>query len=210
MFAVSDGHRTTCIQRPRDATRASLVARREIADRPMPRDSPSSRDPSPRTSGSSKGRGKRVVFALVARRDRRRIDRLVVRVAGEELDAAARRSGPRSRTSSQCSTTPTHNWPPTSVASTLLTGIKEAARQEVGMVGFGEQRISVLTTPNAPLTLPPGWPYDAISQIIAVRAASAAAAARRWSLAGSRSGSSRSGSRPRDDDSPRTVRRPTP
>ena len=42
------------------------------------------------------------------------------------------------------------------------------------MVGFGEQRISVLTTPNAPLTLPTGWPYDAISQIVAVRAAIAA------------------------------------
>jgi cell division protein FtsB len=49
-------------------------------------------------------------------------------------------------------------------------GIKEAARQEVGYVGVGEQRISVLSTPNAPVTLPTGWPYDAIAQIIAVRA----------------------------------------
>jgi cell division protein FtsB len=48
-------------------------------------------------------------------------------------------------------------------------GIKEAARQEVGYVGVGEQRISVLSTPEAPLTLPTGWPYDAIAQIIAVR-----------------------------------------
>ncbi|MGZ4804789.1 MAG: FtsB family cell division protein [Ilumatobacteraceae bacterium] len=50
-------------------------------------------------------------------------------------------------------------------------GIKEAARQEVGYVGIGERRISVLATPDAPLTLPTGWPYDAIAQIIAVRAA---------------------------------------
>ncbi len=49
-------------------------------------------------------------------------------------------------------------------------GIKEAARQEVGFVGVGEQRISVLSMPDAPLTLPTGWPYDAITQIIAVRA----------------------------------------
>lgn len=56
-------------------------------------------------------------------------------------------------------------------------GIKEAARQEVGYVGLGEQRISVLTTPNAPVTLPAGWPYDAISQIVAVRSAAVAAAA---------------------------------
>jgi cell division protein FtsB len=55
-------------------------------------------------------------------------------------------------------------------------GIKEAARQEVGYVGIGEQRISVLSTPNAPLTLPTGWPYDAIAQIVAVRSATAAAA----------------------------------
>jgi cell division protein FtsB len=55
-------------------------------------------------------------------------------------------------------------------------GIREAARQEVGYVGFGEQRISVLSTPNAPLTLPTGWPYDAISQIVAVRSAAAVAA----------------------------------
>ena len=56
-------------------------------------------------------------------------------------------------------------------------GIREAARQEVGYVGLGEQRISVLSTPNAPVTLPAGWPYDAISQIVAVRSAAAAAAA---------------------------------
>jgi cell division protein FtsB len=56
-------------------------------------------------------------------------------------------------------------------------GIKEAARQEVGYVGVGEQRISVLSTPDAPVTLPTGWPYDAIAQIIAVRAASPPVAA---------------------------------
>jgi hypothetical protein len=50
-------------------------------------------------------------------------------------------------------------------------GIKEAARQELGYIGVGEERISVLSTPNAPLALPAGWPYDTISQIIAVRAA---------------------------------------
>jgi hypothetical protein len=48
-------------------------------------------------------------------------------------------------------------------------GVTEAARQEVGYVGVGERRISVLATPNAPVTLPTGWPYDAIAQIIAVR-----------------------------------------
>jgi hypothetical protein len=55
-------------------------------------------------------------------------------------------------------------------------GIKEAARQDVGFVVMGEQRISVLSTPNAPVTLPIGWPYDAIAQIVAVRTAAPAAA----------------------------------
>ncbi len=55
-------------------------------------------------------------------------------------------------------------------------GIKEAAREEVGYGGATEKRVTVLPPPNAPLTLPAGWPYDGVSQIIAVRAAQAAAA----------------------------------
>lgn len=49
-------------------------------------------------------------------------------------------------------------------------GAKEAARDELGLVDRGEIRISVLPS-AAPLTLPAGWPYDAVTQIIAVRAA---------------------------------------
>lgn len=49
-------------------------------------------------------------------------------------------------------------------------GIEEAAREEIGYVGKGEARVSVLPAPEAPLTLPTGWPYDAVSQIIAARA----------------------------------------
>jgi cell division protein FtsB len=50
-------------------------------------------------------------------------------------------------------------------------GAKEAARDELGLVEQGEIRISVLPGDSAPLTLPAGWPYDAVTQIIAVRAA---------------------------------------
>ena len=50
-------------------------------------------------------------------------------------------------------------------------------RLAIGKVRFvGEQRISVLATPDAPIALPAGWPYDAITQIVAVRAGLAAAA----------------------------------
>ncbi|MEO5723080.1 MAG: septum formation initiator family protein [Ilumatobacteraceae bacterium] len=49
-------------------------------------------------------------------------------------------------------------------------GIREAAREEVGYVPAGGKRVSVMPLPQAPLTLPTGWPYDGVSQIIAVRA----------------------------------------
>jgi cell division protein FtsB len=50
-------------------------------------------------------------------------------------------------------------------------GIKEAARDVIGYGEPGEVRISTSPPPPAPLTLPTGWPYDAVSQIIAVRVA---------------------------------------
>lgn len=48
-------------------------------------------------------------------------------------------------------------------------GVREAARREVGYTGRGEQRWTILPAPSAPLTLPAGWPYDVVGQIIAVR-----------------------------------------
>ena len=50
-------------------------------------------------------------------------------------------------------------------------GTQEAARAQLGLVTPGEQRISVLAPTDGILPLPKGWPYDAVSQIIAVRAA---------------------------------------
>ncbi len=48
-------------------------------------------------------------------------------------------------------------------------GAKEAARSEIGVVAPGEMRLSVLPAPAAPLTLPSGWPYDTVTQIVALR-----------------------------------------
>lgn len=48
-------------------------------------------------------------------------------------------------------------------------GVREAAREEIGYVVPGEERLTVMPLPSAPLSLPTGWPYDTISQIIAVR-----------------------------------------
>ena len=53
-------------------------------------------------------------------------------------------------------------------------GAMEAARDELGVVAPGEIRISMLDLPNAPAALPTGWPYDAVIQIVATRAALAA------------------------------------
>jgi cell division protein FtsB len=122
-----------------------------------------------------KGRGKRLVFALVA---------LVIAAAlGASLFVLPVKSWLQqrddlARKQNQLAVLNNANAQLAADVSRLNTpdGIKEAARQEVGMVGFGEQRISVLETPDAPITLPTGWPYDAISQIVAVRASEAAAA----------------------------------
>ena len=56
------------------------------------------------------------------------------------------------------------------------TGIKEAARSGINYVDAGEQRITVLPVGKAPVVLPPGWPFDQVTQIIAIREAQATAA----------------------------------
>lgn len=55
-------------------------------------------------------------------------------------------------------------------------GAKEAARTELGVVGPGEDRISVLPDPSMAIALPTGWPYDAVRGIVAVRTAELAGA----------------------------------
>ncbi len=166
MSTVSDGHRTTCIQRPRDATQASARARSaESADssrfaeftRPIAKD-----------KRLVKGRGKRLVFSLVA---------LVIAAAliaslfVLPVKSWLQQRDDLAQKQNELAVLNNANAQLAADVTRLQTpdGIKEAARQEVGYVGIGEQRISVLATPNAPLTLPTGWPYDAIAQIVAVR-----------------------------------------
>ncbi len=56
-------------------------------------------------------------------------------------------------------------------------GVEEAAREEIGFVKRGEIRLTVLPAPEAPITLPSGWPYDAFTQVIAARQQPAATTA---------------------------------
>ena len=53
-------------------------------------------------------------------------------------------------------------------------GIEQAAREEIGYVQQGEIRYTILPPPEAPATMPAGWPYDTFAKIIAVRSAAAA------------------------------------
>jgi cell division protein FtsB len=55
-------------------------------------------------------------------------------------------------------------------------GAKEAARDELGLVAPGEIRISMLDVAQAPARLPAGFPYDAVTQIVATRTEQAQAA----------------------------------
>ena len=50
-------------------------------------------------------------------------------------------------------------------------GIREAAREEIGYVLTGEERLSVLPAPPLPDELPDGWPYNVVTEIFAARTA---------------------------------------
>lgn len=56
-------------------------------------------------------------------------------------------------------------------------GVEDAAREELGFVMAGEQRQQIVGDSQAPLELPMGWPYDLVTQIVAVRVNEAAAKA---------------------------------
>lgn len=170
---VSDGHRTTSIQRPRDAARARI-------ERGTERDPDSSifaefTRPIAKEKQLVKGRGKRLFFALVATVI---AAALIASLFVLPVKSWLQQRDDLARKQNELAVLSDANAQLAADVNRLQTpdGIKEAARQEVGYVGVGEQRISVLSTPNAPLTLPAGWPYDTISQIVAVRAAAAAAA----------------------------------
>ena len=170
MDAVSDGHRTTSIQRPR-ASGTDLLERDPDSSRLGDFTRPIAEE-----KQLVKGRGKRLLFALIAM--------VIVAALMASLFVLPVKSWRQQRHDlakkrNELAVLSDANAQLAADVNRLQTpdGIKEAARQEVGYVGIGEQRISVLSTPDAPITLPTGWPYDAIAQIIAVRAAPAPTAA---------------------------------
>jgi cell division protein FtsB len=48
-------------------------------------------------------------------------------------------------------------------------GVREAAREEIGFVEADEHRQSLLPFPELPTVLPDGWPYNVVTDVIALR-----------------------------------------
>jgi len=54
-------------------------------------------------------------------------------------------------------------------------GLEDAAREELGFVIAGEERLTVIGESEAPIDLPTGWPYELVERIVATRVAEQAA-----------------------------------
>ena len=103
-------------------------------------------------SSSSRRRGYRARSIGVGRgRHRRRADRRAVRAAGQGVVPPAGRPRRARSASSPCSTAA--NAQLAAEVNRLQTpdGIKEAARDEIGFVQRGENRVTVLPAPEAPV-----------------------------------------------------------
>lgn len=48
-------------------------------------------------------------------------------------------------------------------------GIVQAAREELGFIQRGEQRITMVAAPAASAMMPTGWPFNTVNQILSVR-----------------------------------------
>jgi len=160
----SGGHKTSAIPRPKDSTRA--------ADRPSSDDTRFSdfTRPIPREKQLVRGRAKRGVIALAATVI---TAALVAALFVLPVKAWLRQQDDIERKQKELAALQQANAELTNEVSRLQTaeGIEEAAREEIGYVQRGEIRLTVLPAPNAPITMPGGWPYDAVAQIVAVRTA---------------------------------------
>jgi cell division protein FtsB len=166
---TSGGHKTSAIPRPKDAARgdtATLERRDDTLLGDFTR-------PIAQEKQLVKGRGKRTIVALAA---------LVITAALVAalfvlpVKAWLRQRGDIDQKQSELAALDQANAELADEVGRLNTpeGIEEAAREEIGYVQRGEIRLTVLPAPAAPLTMPSGWPYDAVGQIITVRQQSVA------------------------------------
>jgi cell division protein FtsB len=155
--AMSDRHSTTTIARPRpvvdgDGTRTPSQGRRRI----------------PRYKQLARGRWKRIGVAFGATVVAAAITAALFVLPVQAWFSQADETSEKRR---QLDVINSANAQLEAEINRLNTddGVRDAARRELGYTGQGEQRWTVLPAPAAPLTLPVGWPYDSVSQIIAVR-----------------------------------------
>ncbi len=168
----SGSHKTSAIPRPKDATQAMTRA----ADRP---DSTNHNGtlgdftrPIAREKQLVKGRAKRGVITLGAMVI---TAALVAALFVLPVKAWLRQRDDIAVKAKELSALDQANAELSDEVGRLRTpeGIEEAAREEIGYVQRGEIRLTMLPAPPAPITMPSGWPYDAIAQIVAVRTADA-------------------------------------
>ena len=166
----SGGHKTSAIPRPKDATQAATRAidrsddtRGTLSDftRPIARE-----------KQLVKGRAKRGVIAIGAMVI---TAALVAALFVLPVKAWLRQRDDIAVKEKELSALDQANAQLSDEVGRLQTpeGIEEAAREEFGYVQRGEIRLTMLPAPPAPITMPSGWPYDTVAQIVAVRTAEA-------------------------------------
>ncbi|NMD24113.1 MAG: hypothetical protein GYA65_08015 [Actinobacteria bacterium] len=165
----SSGHKTSAIPRPPDATRSRT--------RPIDRTSEGTladfTRPIAREKQLVKGRAKRGIIALAAMVI---TASLVAALFVLPVKAWLRQADDIAGKDKELTALDQANAELADEVSRLQTpeGIEEAAREEIGYVQRGEIRLTMLPAPAAPITMPGGWPYDTVAQIVAVRTTQAA------------------------------------
>ncbi|MGB8858958.1 MAG: septum formation initiator family protein [Ilumatobacteraceae bacterium] len=165
---TSSGHKTSAIPRPKDATRS----RTRPVERPGEARLGDFTRPIAREKQLVKGRAKRGVIALAATVI---TAALVAALFVLPVKAWLRQRDDIAVKDKELSALQEANAELADEVSRLQTpeGIEEAAREEIGYVERGEIRLTMLPAPPAPITMPSGWPYDTVAQIVAVRQAEA-------------------------------------
>ena len=168
----SSGHKTSAIPRPKDATQAvTRAAERPDATNHNGTLSDFTR-PIAREKQLVKGRAKRGVIALGAMVI---TAALVAALFVLPVKAWLRQRDDTAVKNRELAALDQANAELSDEVGRLKTpeGIEEAAREEIGYVQRGEIRLTMLPAPPAPITMPSGWPYDTVAQIVAVRTAEA-------------------------------------
>ena len=175
---MSDGHRTSTIARPSAAgSRASTPSggqRRN--DAPKSRRRTDLTTPIPRDKQLVQQRRGKLLLGAIAL--------LIALAIGAALFVLPVKSWMKqnddlSTRTSELATLDQANAQLQSEVDRLQTdaGIKEAAREEIDYVDQGEERVTMLPAGALPSTLPTGWPYNLITQILVLRQQQAAAEA---------------------------------